>query len=365
MPEALVNNAHQGLASGIRAMFQTQTDPVTGRPVGRLNIHAARLFLDDDGSSKHIVVNAKGEAVGTRLVTNATALLRYEEWMDIDRTVIEAGVQRMTAWNDLRERNLVHNLGSIGQTISLWETQADMTEANIAMSATTRGEKDTPAYGTSQVPVPIVFKEFSVELRRLEGSRIYGSGVDVTGASIAGRLVAERTERMLFLGAAVNVQGSTIYGYLTHPNRNTVDLAEQWDNPATTGADILDDVQQMLSAARADRYYGPFMLYIPGTYEGRLDEDYRDNDDRTIRQRIMALSGIQDIKVGDFLPDDNVVMVQLTRDVVDAAIAQDIATVQWSLQGGMEEEFKVMAVWVPRVKADFDGRSGIVHLRPA
>lgn len=328
---------------------------------GQLNTNGARPFIDKDGQSKILVVNAAGK-VG-KLKINASALLRYDEWKDIDRTVIESGLQRMPSINDLRSRGLTHNLGSIGQTISMWETLADMTEANISMSAITRGEKDNPSYANQSVPVPIVSKEFSVELRRLEASRRFGAGVDVLGASIAGRLVAEKSEKMVFLGAGVQVDGATIYGYTTHPNRNTVTLSELWDNPATTGADIVDDVQQMLAAARADRYYGPFMLYIPGGYEGRLDDDYRDNDSRTIRSRIMALSGIQGIQVSDFLTAHNVVLVQMTRDVVDLAIAQDITTVQWSIQGGMQEEFKVMAVWVPRVKADADGRSGIVHLR--
>lgn len=330
---------------------------------GKLNLNGARPFVDKDGQTKIIVVNSAGKAGKLRI--NASALLRYDEWKDIDRTVIESGLQRMPAINDLRSRGLTHPLGSIGQTVSMWETLSDMTEAGVAMSAITRGEKDTPSYGQSSVPVPIVFKEFSVELRRLEASRRFGAGLDVLGASIAGRLVGEKSEKMLFQGAGVQVDGATIYGYINHPNRNTVDLAEQWDNPATTGQDIVEDVQAMLAAARADRYFGPYVLYIPGTYEGRLDDDYRDNDTRTIRSRIMALSGISAIQVCDFLPDDNVVLVQMTRDVVDLAIAQDITTVQWSIQGGMQEEFKVMAVWVPRIKADADGRSGVVHLRPA
>lgn len=336
-------------------------------PGGRLLVTNSRPFLGRDGHSYVLVQNEAGEYGKQRLQTNAPALLRYDEWKDIDRAVIEAATQRMIGIDDLRSRGLTHNLGSIGQTISMWQVQSEMTEANISMSALTRGEKDTPSFDTKQVPVPIVHKEFHVELRRLVASRTFGEGLDVTGPAMAGRMVAERTERMLFLGAGIQVDGATIYGYLTHPNRNTVDLAENWDVGATTGADILDDVQQMRAAARADRMYGPFVIYIPATYETKMDEDYNPatSDTRTIRQRILALEAISDIRVADFLTDDNVVMVQLTRDVVDLAIAQDITTVQWQVMGGMGEEFKVMAVWVPRLKADYDGRSGIVHLRPA
>lgn len=329
---------------------------------GKLNANAQRPFIDTDGDTKIIVVN---EATGEihKVKTNATALLTYDEWKDIDTSVIEAAVDRMVGIADLRSRGLVHPLGSIGVTISLYQTMSDMTEANVSMSAVTRGEKDSPAYGNALVPVPIVHKEFGFELRRLEASRRMGEGLDLTGPRMAGRLVAERSERMLFSGANIAIDGNTIYGYLTHPNRNTVNLTENWDAVGKTGAEIVADVVAMLQAARTDKHYGPYMLYIPSAYETAIDADYRDNDDRTIRERILAHRAIVDIQVADFLPANNVVLVQLSQDVVDLAIAQDITTVQWQLMGGMQEEFKTMAVWVPRVKSDFDGRSGIVHLR--
>lgn len=328
---------------------------------GQLSVNSRRIWVEDDGNSYALATNGAGQAAKIR--TNATALLRYQEWVEVDNTVIEAATQRMIGIADLRSRGLVHNLGSIGATISLWETASDMTDADISMSAITRGEKDTPGYSTQQVPVPIVHKDFGIELRRLVASRNNGGGIDVTAAAIAGRVVAERSERMLFMGAPVRVDGATIYGYLNHPDRNTIDMSTGW--ATATGAEIVADVQAMLQAARDARHYGPFVLYIPGSTEGRLDEDYRDNDTRTLRERIMALAGISDIVTADFLPADNVVLVQMTRDVVDLAIAQDITTVQWSIMGGMQEEFKVMAVWVPRIKSTYDGDSGIVHLRPA
>lgn len=349
-----------GRNAGLAVAASFQGLPVAA---GKLNVFNNRPFIDDDGESKVLQFNAAGEARKVR--TNATALLRYDEWKDIDRTVIEAATQRMVGIADLRSRGLEHPLGSIGQTISLYQTSSDMTEANISMSAITRGEKDTPAFGTAMVPVPIVHKEFGFELRRLEASRIFGEGLDTTAPRMAGRLVAERSERMLFNGANIVIDGNTIWGYTTHPNRNTVDLTENWNAVGKTGEEIYADVAAMIAANRADMHYGPYVLYIPGAWEGSLDNDYRANDERTVRERIMALQSIAGIEVADFMPANNAVLVQMTNDVVDLAIAQDITTVQWQLMGGMQEEFKVMAVWVPRVKSDFDGRSGIAHLRAA
>lgn len=329
----------------------------------RLDSLAQRPFwIDDPEVAFRVVMNSSGEPVVAR--TNATALLQYQEWLEIDRVVIDAALQRLVAISDLRSRGLEHGLGSIGTTISIWDRQSEMTQADISMSGITRGEKDTPAYSTAQVPVPIVHKEFSIELRRLEASRRSGESLDTTSAALAGRVVAERSETMLFNGASVSVDGSTIYGYTTFPDRNTVTLTLNWTDPSKTGALILADVQAMLAAARADRHFGPYVMYVPSTYEGPLESDYRAQDSRTVKERILALNGIQDVKVADFLAANNVLLVQMSSDTVDLAVARDITTVQWNLQGGMLEEFKTMAVWVPRLKSDFNGNCGIVHLRP-
>lgn len=332
----------------------------------QLSANARRPYLDPrDGQSYVIVPNGrddKGNAQYSKVKVNATALLQYEEWLDIDRAVIAAALQRLVGIADLQAMGLEHTLGSIGQTISLWDRQSSMTPAEISMSAVTRGEKDTPAYSPQQVPVPIVHKEFGLELRRLEASRRFGESLDVTGAAIAGRNVAEKSESMLFSGAAIQVNGATIYGYINHPDRNTVVLSLAWDNASKTGAQILADVAAMLASSRGQRHFGPFILYVPTTYQGPLEADYRAQDPRTVKQRLLALDGIEDVKVGDFLPANTVVLVQMTSDVVDLAIAQDITTVQWSVLGGMQEEFKVMAIWVPRIKSDFDGRSGVTVL---
>jgi uncharacterized linocin/CFP29 family protein len=343
---------------------------IVGNPLstlaGRLDPRARRPFVHSDGES--YIVGVRNGKVG-KIRTNAPALLQYDEWKDIDRTVLEVATQRLQGVADLRERGLEHNLGSIGALISLWDRISDMTPANVSMSAETKGQKDTPAYSPQQVPVPIIHKEFSFELRRLEASSRLGASLDMQAASIAARLVAERSEQILFLGAStIQVDGAVIYGYTTHPDRNLVDMDNAWNTLSSEqNQEILTDVMAMQQASRNARHYGPWILYIPSAYEAKMDEDYRPasaGDTRTVRQRILALSGIEDVKVADFLTGNNVVLVSLTLEVVDLAVAQDVTTIQWSINGGMTEDFKVMAVWVPRIKSDYDGRSGITHLSP-
>lgn len=363
------------LANPVAAGLALRTDSAASflakilDPQGRLNVLQMRPYLDDNGENR-IVVNQGNGQYGS-IATNAPALLRIDEWRDIDRAVVQAGADRLTGIADLEGRGLTHNLGSIGITISTYEKVSEMTGADVSMDGITEGEKDTIAYDHANIPVPIIHKDFDVNVRRLIASRQFGESIDVTAASVASRVVAEKCEDMLFGGSPIIVGGGAIYGYMTHPHRNTVDMATAW--PSADPDDIVDDVRDMLSRARADHFYGPFDLYIPGGYEDVLDRDYLVGSPsegitvttKTIRQRIMELSGISSIKVADRLTGNNVILVQLTRDVVDLAKAQGITTVNWQAYGGMQERFKVMAVKVPRIKSTYDGECGVVHLRPA
>jgi uncharacterized linocin/CFP29 family protein len=336
---------------------------------GRIDVNAMRPFRDNEGNTR-VITNSEGDS---RIITNA-GLLQFQEWLDIDRTVIQTANRRLVGIADLQSRGLIHALGSIGQTVSLWDRVSEMDPANINMSGITAGQEDTIAYATQSVPVPIVHKDFRVNLRRLEASRLFGESVDVTAASVAARLVAEASEAMLFSGNPITVEDGTIYGYRNFPGRGTVDRTAA---PASaTPAQFKADVQAMLAAARLRRFYGPYTLYVSADWEGFLDEFYIiEGDDgsdgitvpgRTVREVILALSGIERIVVADFMgADGEAVLVQLERDVVDLAVAQDITTINWQAMGGMQERFKVMAAWVPRIKSDFNGNCGIIHLRPA
>lgn len=343
----------------------------------RISVHGRRPFIDPkDGKSYVIGVNAAGKLIKVNVVGGGSALLQYDEWKDIDRVVIPAAIQRMTGVEDLRSRGLIHNLGSIGLTVSLWDRVSDMTPANVDMSAVTQGEKDTPAFRPQIVPVPVIHKDFQVELRRLVASRQFGEAIDTTAAALAARLVGEKMEEILFMGnSEIQITDPTlgaarIYGYTTYPDRNRVNLQTPWDEldgAAGENVEIIEDVMAMQAASRLARFFGPWVLYIPAQYEGKLDEDYRgpnSSDTRTVKERILALTGIEDVKVADFLTGDNVLLVSMTRETIDLAIGQDLSTVQWTVTGGMVEEFKVMMVGVPRTKSDYDGRCGITHLMP-
>jgi uncharacterized linocin/CFP29 family protein len=339
------------------AMIQTpqQIGGMLVDDAGRISVNAGRSWVGKDGRS-YINVNGKAQSIQTN------ALLQKDEWIAYDSAVRDITTIRLNGIADLRSMGLVYNAGDLGSTIAEWDASSDMTAAEINMAGVTTTEKDTVAFTLAGVPIPIVRKDFQVNIRRLLASRRMGASVDVTGSQIAARLVAEKSEDMLFNGADPKVSGYSIYGYTNHPQRNTGSLVYDWAAAATTGKQIVSDVLAMIAALEADRHYGPFNLYVPANFWPALRADYSDNKgDNTIIERIRAIDKINDVKVSDVLTTDNVVMVQMTSEVVDLAVAQDVTTVQWERGDGMQTNFAVMAAWAPRIKADYDNHLGIAH----
>ena len=95
-----------------------------------------------------------------------------------------------------------------------------------------------------------------------------------------------------------------------------------------------------------------------------MDDDYSTaKGDNTLRQRLQSIDGITDVRTADFLSPTAfiLILVQQTADVARLVMGMDITTVQWETHGGMRLHFKVMAIMVPQVRADFNGNTGIVH----
>lgn len=294
-------------------------------------------------------------------VLRNNATLRKQEWEQLDEAVVEEAEQNMPGMADLLApgRGLVYPLRNIGVTISQYERVTAMDRAKVAMSVRTQGDMDSVTWDLQSVPVPVFYQEFDVDLRHLEASRLMGQPLDTTKAQAATRVVTEELERALFSGvASINVGGNTVYGYLTHPDRNTIASPSQ---PWATSTNIYPSVVGMMTALMADRQRGPYVLYVSETqYPQALAQEGVDKFSN-ILTRIKELPDLTlGVKRTFALPDHTAVMVNLNRTVVDLAVAQNIATIQWEERGGWVVKFIVFAVMVPRIKSDVALRSGVV-----
>ena len=296
-------------------------------------------------------------------------LLNKYEWIQFDQVVIEVARQRLNGVADLINAGLTFGLDdALGVTQVEWEVMSDMTAAQQSMDGITRGERDRLDFTLKNLPVYITHKDFGLSLRHLRASRRMGQPLDTTQAAVAARLVSDKIENSLFNGPGITVGTSTAYGYLNHPNINaiTYETNDPWTSyPTKTGVEIVTDVMSMITALHADNYFGPYTLYVPGNYWVIIQNDFKGESDRTILERILAIDKVTAVRPCDFLPANTTLMVQMTSDVVDLVVGEQVQTVQWESEGGFMAHFKVLAVMVPRVKADYDGRSGICKGTPS
>jgi len=325
-----------------------------------MNIGCLRPWVGKDDRS--YIANNAGEAVP---IINA-ATLRKDEWKHYDTAILKVTQERLRGVADLYSRGLSYTIpNGMGSTVLEYENIGDMEDAQISMDGATRGDKDRPEFDIDYLPLPIVHKDFMINARVLAASRTTGAPLDTTMADMAGRKVAEELEDMLFNGANTYAYGGgTIYGYTDFLPRNTYSLTANWDtldSSGLTGEDILSDVVGMKAASIADGFYGPWVLYIPTNFETAMDKDFKSNSDKSIRTRLLEIDGLEDIRVADKLTADNVIMVQMTSDVVRMVNGMAVNPVEWNTEGGMILHYKVMTIQVPQIRADQDGKCGIVH----
>lgn len=286
--------------------------------------------------------------------------LRKDEWEVLDQALIEVTRQRLRGVGDLMSRGLTYNLGNaLGVTRLEWETVSDMNPAEVNMSGLTEAENDRITYGLTGMPIPIIHKDFHINIRALSASRNRGEALDTTQVRYATRKVSEMIESLLFSGGySVGAQGA-VYGYTNYPNRNTDSVTATW--VTATGAQILADVLEMIGVAQGDFMWGPYVLYVPEAVLVNMSNDYKAESDKTILQRVLEVPGISAVLPSYNLSASNVVLVQMTSDVVDMVNGMQPTVLQWESHGGMMVNFKVMAIMVPRMKADDNTRCGIVH----
>lgn len=300
-------------------------------------------------------------ANGLNLNTLRTnAVLLKDEWIELDTRVVKIAQERLTIVSDLIEMGLTYDLGGIGTTISQWQMESDLTPATISMEPDSEDNRDLLNYELAQVPIPIIHKDFSLGVRQLEATRRMGSNIDLTNADAAARKVAIGMEDLVIGGNNATFGGNVIYGITNHPNRITGNATGPW-----LGTGNIDNAYQtvvaMLAAADAAHFYGPFNLYVAPGLGMALYQYYGDGSGQTVEMRLQNLTLINKIAVDDRLPAGTVTLIQMDTSVIDLAIGQPLMPVEWQDKGGLVTNYKVLTAMAPRLKADVNGRLGIVH----
>lgn len=298
------------------------------------------------------------------LVLNSA--LRKDEWEELDRAIVQAAQAPLAMVSRFEGLGLVRRINSLGTLIAQYNQVSEMTAANISLSGASGGQKDLVDFDLAGVPIPVIYKEFEINQRYLESSRLLGNGVDVTNGVAAARVVAEKVEDMLINGdSSISLNGDTIYGLTSHPQRNTDTATNYGGGDFGTIGNILPTFAGMIAAARADNYRGPYGVFVADTqYEQMSHQFYSDGSGQSALQRVQGLPQISFIDNSAWLDDGEIVMVHLSPEVIEIAYVPaywPITNLEWTSGDGMANNFKVMTVFAPIVKTDYNNQSGIVH----
>jgi uncharacterized linocin/CFP29 family protein len=367
------------ILKGLRIAFDanTETGAVAGAgagtggvvSLGTIDRSPAQVeFVRANGAGFQSVGGAKAGSVAQRLLqsnfdvkalrTNAT--LRYDEWRAWDQTVLEVARVRLVGVQDLYAAGCVTNLpNALGHTVFSWERMSDFTQAELTMSGLTKAENDRMEFDYQNLPIPIIHKDFNINIRQLAASRNKGTPLDTTQIAYATKVVSEKIEQLLFLGSTALGTNNTIYGYTTTPARLTGSVTASW--VTATGSQILGDTLTIIGALAAQNCYGPFAIYVSIPAFTHLGDDFKTYADRTILERLLAVPGVQSVKPAAYLTGGQVLFVQMTKEVVDIINGFLPIVVEWESEGGLVTNYKVMAIQVPRLRADYANQKGIAH----
>jgi hypothetical protein len=334
-----------------------------------------------DGKSYVSLLNGKTNEDGTpqrevvacnehELLRNTVATLPHEVWLDIDQTVERAAVSELRAVNDLKSAGLTRVIPNGFAVQALMSQKASRVgTAYVGMDPQAGFKKDRPVTDTVLLPLPCIWSGFGFGARELATSRRGGMPLDVTGAEDATRACALMAEKMLIGNSDYDqykyIANAVIYGYTDHGSRITFTItaptASGWDGETLVG-ELLGAKQELITAKKK----GPYIIYLAPAWSQYLDNDYVSANAGTTatittRERILKINGFSEIRELDELSGWEILIVQMETQTVQEVIGMDWTTVQWEEMGGQAYNWMVMGIYVPRIRADYDGNCGIAH----
>lgn len=317
------------------------------------------------GGPPQSLLSLQGIAHLRRLVTQQRSMQLYthatllrEHWLEIDNLWLRVADQYMAAVMDLTSRGLTLTIPSLGVAASQYQAINRMDPATTDMRASAAGNNQRLRVTPHLIPLPFAFEDYEFDITELEAVQRLGGTLDTAYAEEAQRSVAETFESWLVNGAPdYSVDGNTIYGYRTHPNR-IIGAGTSWVTPDNIYATVLKMFTDMITINRP----GPYGLYMNVAQFGQMHaEEGVDRAWNVYRRIVESFPQIVSIKPSFAMPVGELVLTELQRRTVDVAIKMDPANVPWEIMGGLAQHVRVIGSIVPRIKTDGANQTGVVH----
>lgn len=333
-----------------------EIDPRSGMPTGRslINVNQRNQYTGMP------LLGPDGKPLKKVITTNAPTTLLEQDWKLIDRKVQFAVLQRLKLWGDVFATNpyvIPNGYGTIAVTHN---TAVRNATAMISMDPVRRGRRSRPIMEAGVIPLPCIHSDGDFTSREIAVTANNPQmRVDTSGIESAARAVAETVEHLIVGDSTYTYAGGTIYGVRNHPNRFTKVLTAP---TGTNGGTTLGEVAAMVQTLKDNFFYGPYIAYYSNAWQQYFARDYTTTYSQSLFQRLQQ--GLPDISAWrnlDFLTGYQIILVQMTSDVIEAIQGMAITTVQWEEQGGFEQCFKVLCIQLPRIRANAYGHTGINH----
>lgn len=347
-------NPNAGLGTGVEMML----------PNG--DVRSIGSTLSGEGNGGGDSFTRLLQSNGNTNVLRTAAVLRENEWAHLDKTVTGVSRGKFSLVTDLMANGMREKLANPMATTQVkWDRSGDMSDAQIDMTGESEDIRDRIEFAQDSIPIPLVHHGFRFNIRTLMASRLSGEGLDVTTAKLATEKVVHTIEKMfLYSDFSAGAGAGSLHGLMKYPYRSMGTLSADWTT--ATASQIFSDVNAMVGTMELKNQFGPYGLYIPTKYAQALRKDY---DNRTagggsgfsIMSRLMEIQNLKYIKSNVFIPDNQIVMINLDPATIHAMDGIQPRLIEWNTKGGMVAIFKIIAIMVPRIKRDALDQCGIVH----
>lgn len=265
------------------------------------------------------------------LVGTDESLLTEQQAKEIEQAVITA-VEKPWVGRAVMPRK---DYGDYGVREVEHYVETNMSAASIAMDPTDENA-DTVGLTPVTTKIPVLFKNFRIYERQLETSKRYGTPLDTSFASGAGRKLGQLEETLIWESAL------GYNGFMNVTGRLTEASAGAWSTAANAYTDIRDAVAELETAGYSGK---PIAIVTPAQ-----KADMRAHIGTTSDTVLEKASELATIVTAHYFADDaSALVVMPDSENFDLIIAADPFTRAWVLPGG-DLFYRVYEAVMPRFK---------------
>jgi hypothetical protein len=315
--------------------------------------------------ANHLIDNQEGI-----VVNNTSGTLHYDDHKKMLDDVVMARKFIPTGYRALSA------IPGVAVNCSLYDTLVgyqDMNEfaAGTSMNGSNR-QSNQSDYKYNWVPQPIYHCDFHIPWRQSGFSYKQSDG-----AQEASMQIELERDKTLFLGndnIVVNVNGvdAQLYGLTNAPGvlslAGSISDWADYNNADVIAKELISNIiSPLYSQKKAAQVPNSLMVFVANDVWTNLENDYSSQKgDRTVLERMKAISTVRDVMPSQWLPDGACLVVEALPTTLRIPQAVDTTVAAWQQRDPMEDlRFTVWAASTLQVRQDRNGATGIAYATKA